>query len=217
MIHVVWSAVLTLTILQGVPGPTQRIGDAARKLSSTDVADLERAIASASGTPVKPWLLIGGYFPEGHASVHAYLPEESATAGFRRNTRVLLTRKSKQDAWTAYFPDSNGGFGYAQVAVLGRSLDSITGDRDTNQPFETFGDFQDSQFIAIVTLIRSSPPSSNGGYVPGDWPIRQISRAPDGTVNVTLLREANRDSGISANLIFEGGTWRVTRTWNWVY
>ena len=207
---------MTLTMLQVVP-PTLRIGDAARKLSSTDVADLERAIAFASGRPVKPWLLVGGEFPEGHASVHAYLPEESATAGFRRSTRVVLTRKSKQDAWTVYFPDGNGGFGYAQVAVPGRSLDSITGDRDTNQPFETIGNFRDSQCIAIVTLIRSSPPSPNGGRIPGDWPIQQISRAPDGTVNVTLLRDVNRGSGISANLIFEGGMWHITRTWNWVY
>ena len=214
MIHAL-SVFIALAISQAVPGPPVRIGDFARRLSNQVVAEVEQAIASAAGKPWKPWLLIGGEGPEGNSVVHAYLPEESTTAEFRRSQKVILTRASDRVPWNVEFLDAKRSGYYAQVAIAGRSLDSITGDRDINQPFGVVGSFQDAEIVAIVTLIRSSPPSPNGGRVPGPWPIAQISRAPDGSVNVSL-RDVNVYSGTSANLTGEGGTWHITRTWQWV-
>jgi hypothetical protein len=117
-------------------------------------------------------LLIGGEGPEGNSVVHAYLPEESTTAVFRRSQKVILTRPSNRVPWTVTFLDKKSGY-YAQVAVPGRSLDSITGDRDINQPFGIVGSFQDVEIVAIVTLIRSNP-IPNGGHIPGHCPLHRI-------------------------------------------
>jgi hypothetical protein len=204
-----------VAVLQALGSTPARIGDFARRISDPTVAELERAIEAAVGKPWKPWLLMGGRGPEGNSVVHAYLPEESPTAEIRRSRKVILTRPSDAVPWTVEFIDPQRSGYYAQVAIPGRSLDEITEDRDINQPFGVVGRFQDAELIAIVRLIRSNPPLSRFERLPGDWPIAQISRTANGSVNVSL-RGANGYSGISASLTGEAENWEITRTWNWV-
>jgi hypothetical protein len=212
--YVALSLVTALAILQA-SGQPARIGDFARRISDQTVAELEQVIETAAGKPWKPWLLIGGKGPEGNSVVQAYLAEESATAEFRRSRKVILSRPSDAAPWAVEFIDPQTSGYYAQVAIPGRSLNEITGDRDINQPFGVVGRFEDAELVVIVRLLRSNPPSPSGEPLPAGWPIAQISRAPNGSVNVSW-RDANAYSGISANLTGQGDSWQITRTWKWV-
>ncbi len=207
------SLVLALLLLQAPTSPA-RIGDAAEKLTRNDIAGIETALALA-GKAEKPWLLVGGSEPQGHYVVHAYLTNDSGPTEVRRSMKIVLTRQSDHDVWLVNFMDEIFA-NYAQVALPGRSLDSITSDRDTNQPFRVEGNFQNADLASIVTFIRTGPPSPLVVTpVPGNWPIDTISRAPDGTVAVSLHRPGG-PAGLLVYLIYENGAWRVMRVLNWI-
>ena len=222
MTQFVLGVVMSFLITQAGPQLPARIGDSARKLSNSDVAAMERAIASATGRPWKPWLLIGGINPKGNSVVYAFLPAEKKTEEFRRCKKVLLTRPSNRAPWTVTQIDEKGGGDYAQLAVPGRSLDSIIADGDINQPFQVYGSFQDEELIAIVTFIRSNPPlaaiknvpSVLLERVPGAMPIDQVFRHPDGSVGVRFV---NGSALTSVSLQLEGDTWQVTRILHGVF
>jgi hypothetical protein len=83
------------------------------------------------------------------------------------------------------------------VAILGRSVDDISGDRDVNRPFVVHGELSDQEIVTVVTFIRSSPeltsqkssgsPAEISRRVKGEWPLGRLNRLSDGTVEALLL------------------------------
>lgn len=198
-------------------GPS-RIGDAARKLSTRDITDIERALASA-GKAEKLFMIIGGETPQHSYLVYGYLSHESGTVEFRRCEKVMITRPSSRARWVVSLMDDKGGGTYAQVAIAGQSMDSITSDRDISKPFRVTGDFPDADLISVVRFIRSgAPPTSRyGRRVPDYWPIDSISRALDGESIAVSLMAPNGYSGVGIFLNRDGDTWRVKQIYDWVY
>jgi len=194
-----------------------RVGDAARKLSKRDVADIQRALTSAGKTE-RLFSINGGETKQKNSTVYGYLAHESATAGFRRCEKIMIARPSHQARWTVYpLGEKNGGT-CAQVAVSGQSLDSMTSDRDVSRPFWVIGNLTDDEIISAVRFIRSRPRTSQwGGQVPGEWPIDQMFRALDGESVSVSLRAPNEYSGVSFSLQRDADTWIIKQFGNWVY
>ena len=150
-----------LTTFSQAPAPTPiRIGDVARHLSDSDVADLDRALPAGSK---KPWLLVG--VPGQYRTIQiieAYMPPDSASRELRRGSVLRFGRRvvdrAKPEAWALVpgVPQTASSRSYAQVTVAGRNFEQIKGEQDPNRPFLIEGSFDDAELISLIAFIRSS-------------------------------------------------------------
>jgi hypothetical protein len=192
-----------------------RIGEVARELTNTDVADLVQTMPAGS----KPWLLIGerGQSPTGQ-TIEAYLPPVTSTPEVRRGSMIPLRRFVRNTAapepWTVITNYQRGGatpISYAQVLLAGRSFDQIQGDDDTNRPFILKGNPKDNDLVEVVSVLRASRLNRypGGGYISG-LPILNMDWQTNYFVVVDL-----RDGGIlkqqRATLKKEGAVWVITQ------
>ena len=197
-----FNAILIAAVLdQAVSSPPIRIGDVARLLSATDVANLERVVPA--GGP-KPWLLDG---PRGQVAalqgMDVYLPPDVTTPDLRKGDVLSLLRgsplalarlgippvSSTETAWIVTRTRR-----YAQVVVPGRSFTEMRGDGDINRPFVVIGQFDDDELVRLARFLRSSPkgPRPKSGplsdSVQGGWPIVSVVRQSD-AIEVRLRKD----------------------------
>jgi hypothetical protein len=160
------------------PGRPVVIGDL-EKLSNDEIVELR----SFSRTMARgPWLISAKAGQLGHMA-QLYLSPETDTGAFRRGAfltaRLGLRDPSGRRSWSH---EENFGGAYAQVAVEGRSLNDVQGDRDIMRPFEVTGAFDDMELVSLIRFIRSKPtsPISNqlGASKPvsGDQPVSSVGR-----------------------------------------
>jgi hypothetical protein len=193
--------------------PFVRIGSVGRHLSGDDVAQIQ-SLASQAGR--RAWLALGLQSPAvAHLwSVDVFLEPDAVSPRARRGRMMTVTASratfSANKAWTV---TATGRYG--QVSWQGRDFDQVENDRDLNQPFELSGDFTDAELVSLVDFVRSSPKGPKrkertpyGNQVQGRWPIHGVRRQPDGSIRVSLRRDAGSRQIVHVGR--DGPDWRVT-------
>jgi hypothetical protein len=154
MLRVATTIMFASALAMQTPRPLPRLGSVALKLMAADLVQIV-GLVHAGGQ--EAWLLEGweGFTaPPTPWSVRAYLMPTLATADLRRGQIVTVGSAGivggGRQPWRLRDADSPVARqerieGWAQVAILGRSVDDISGDRDVNRPFVVHGELSDRE------------------------------------------------------------------------
>jgi hypothetical protein len=186
-----------------------RIGPVAERLTQQDVAAIQTALPDGT----KSWLLIGDPVQvPGLEWIEAYLPATTNTPELRLGKKIGISRWDTprlKTGWTMERTET-----YAQVAIPDRNFDEITGSSDINRPFRVLGQFDNNELVSLVQFVRSDPPTKGGASTAiRPWPIREVQRKVEDTIEISTLGGAM--SGQVISIRRDGKGWTILAVGRW--
>ena len=208
-LNIAFQLIATLALFAQSAAAPLLIGPIAERLTEQDVGAIQTALPDGT----RSWLLIGDPVQApGLEWIEAYLPATTNTPELRRGNKIGISRwttPSRRSGWTVERTES-----YAQVAIPGRNLDEITGSSDINRPFRVLGRFNDNELVSLVRFVRSDPPTRGGESTAiKPWPIREIQRQEDDSIEVSTL--GGETSGQVIKLRKDGKDWVILAVGRW--
>jgi hypothetical protein len=200
---------LLVSLVQSTAILPLRNGEIARQLTQAEVFGIQAMLPPGA----MPWLFHGDppQWSKGQF-IQAFLAPTTSTSELRRGTVISVERRNRRnalqkpeadDVWVVERTES-----YAQVAIAGRNFDDIQGEQDINRPFPVIGSFEDDELVQSIRAMRSNP-------APMPWPILDMTRKPDGSIEVRTLK--NPSEGELIWLRKAGQEWLVSVAGSWAY
>jgi hypothetical protein len=212
--------------VQTAPPQPILLGPSAYRVSAADIAQI-----LALGPPAsRPWVLVSfgpPFEPTMPWYINVFLPPNHVTSTVRRGRMMVV--KTTTPAQEAYDHVREWALDriaeYGQVPGYLSDVERVRDGRDLNRPFPIHGVISDADLAGLVTFIRTSPPDPSfhgalggaGSHVEGNWPIGNLVRHDDGSVEISLLDdEPHEKQGQRVSLRQNGTRWVVVGARYWI-